>query len=59
MGLGYNKQVRRCFGHDIPESQEIFILIDYVGRQLTGNDATKNTFFAHNPAPSTYYAFVP
>jgi hypothetical protein len=48
MCLGYDEHMCGRLRHDIPESQEIFVLIDYVGGYLTGNDSAKNTFFGHS-----------
>ena len=47
MRLGDDEHMGGCLGHDIPESQEVFVLINNIGGYLASNNSTENTSFGH------------
>ena len=54
VGFGYDKNVFGCQRVDVPEGQEVIILMNDIAWYLAGNDAAKKAFLRHAQPPNTF-----
>jgi len=47
MFFGDDQKMDRGLGRDIPEGQELFIFVECICRDFTGNDLTEQAMFIH------------